>query len=159
MTSAELQDRTRRFALDAIRFVSALPKNRASDVLGRQLLRSATSIGANHREAVHAESRADFKHKMNLVEKDAAETVYWLELCQDSSTGRSPDLDPESDIGTHHQGTKVQRWSGQGLSLYAWRSWRLGGSISGLGLEVLLDEFLELLAIFTAVCRTAKRRP
>jgi four helix bundle protein len=116
MTSVELQDRTRRFAPDAIGFVSALPKSRVADVLGRQLLRSATSVGANHREAVHAESRADFKHKMNLVEKEAAETVYWLELCRDSPLG-----DPAA-------------------------------------LAKLLQESRELLAIFTVVCRTAKRR-
>jgi four helix bundle protein len=116
MTSKELQDRTRKFALDTVKFVAALPKSRVADVLGRQLLRSATSVGANHREAVHAESRADFIHKMNVVEKEAAETVYWLELCHDSSTGALSTLTP------------------------------------------LLKESRELLAIFTAACRTAKRR-
>jgi four helix bundle protein len=93
MTSEELQERTRKSALATVKFVAALPKSKVADVLGRQLLRSATSVGANRREAVHAESRADFIHKMNVVEKEAAETACWLELCRDSSTGDSSTVD------------------------------------------------------------------
>jgi four helix bundle protein len=73
-----------------IRFVVALPKNKVTDVLGYQLLKSGTSIGANYREANRAESRPDFIHKIGLVEKEAAETQYWLELCQEAKIG-----DPE----------------------------------------------------------------
>jgi len=84
MNKKELEDRTKTFALHTIRFVSSLPKSKAMDVLGRQLLRSATSIGANYREANRAESHNDFVHKLAIVEKEAAETQYWLELVNEA---------------------------------------------------------------------------
>jgi four helix bundle protein len=62
-------------------------------VIGYQLLRSATSIGANYREANRAESRADFIHKIALVEKEAAETQYWLELCCETQSLNCDSLD------------------------------------------------------------------
>jgi len=80
----ELEKRTRKFAVAAVRFVSGLGRDPASQVLGRQLIRAATSIGANYREANRAESRADFIHKMSLVEKEAAETEYWLEVMMEA---------------------------------------------------------------------------
>jgi four helix bundle protein len=76
----ELETRTKLFALDIIKFVAALPSNRTSDVMGRQLLKSGTSVGANYREAGRAESRQDFIHKIAICEKESAETQYWLEL-------------------------------------------------------------------------------
>jgi four helix bundle protein len=72
-------------------FVTGLPKNRLADILGTQMLRSGTSIGANYREANRAQSRSDFIHKVALVEKEAAETQYWLELFDESSIGNSED--------------------------------------------------------------------
>jgi four helix bundle protein len=84
MNKIELERRTKRFALDIIRFVGTLPRNSDASILGRQLLRSGTSIGANYREANRAESRADFIHKLGLVEKEAAETEYWLELLKEA---------------------------------------------------------------------------
>jgi len=84
MDRHELELRTKRFALDSIRAVSLLRPSRANDVVGRQLLKSATSVGANYREAVHAESRADFAHKIAVVAKEASETQYWLELLMES---------------------------------------------------------------------------
>jgi four helix bundle protein len=80
----ELEGRTLQFALKVITFVESLPRSPAGAVLGRQLLRSATSIGANYREAQRAESRADFIHKVAVAEKEAAETEYWLILCRES---------------------------------------------------------------------------
>ena len=56
-------------------------------MIGRQLLKSGTSIGANYREANRAYSKADFIHKVNLAEKEAAETVYWLEICMEAGLG------------------------------------------------------------------------
>src|ERR1043166_4304484 len=76
----DLEERTKRFALDVIRFTSRLPRTREADVLGKQLLRSAISIGANYREANRGVSRADFANKIGTVQKEAAETQYWLEL-------------------------------------------------------------------------------
>ena len=87
MVKSELEKRTRVFALGIIGFVAALPKNKVSDVTGYQLLKAGTSIGANYREANRAESRNDFIHKIAIVEKEAAETQYWLELCSDAEIG------------------------------------------------------------------------
>src|SRR5205809_7881915 len=84
----DLEQRTKRFALAVLEFASSLPRNRAADVLLRQLLRSATSIGANYREANRGVSRADFSNKIGTVQKEAAETQYWLELLMESGIAR-----------------------------------------------------------------------
>ena len=80
MGRRDLEQRTKAFALRVVRFVAALPRSREADVIGKQLLRSGTSIGANYREAARAESRNDFVHKIAVAEKEAAEIEYWLEL-------------------------------------------------------------------------------
>ena len=85
----DLERRTKRFALAVIRFTTALPRKREVDVLARQLLRSATSIGANYREANRGVSRADFANKIGTVQKEAAETQYWLELLIESNVCRN----------------------------------------------------------------------
>ena len=84
MDPEELKERTERFALRVIRLCSALPRNRVSDVLGKQLLRSGTSVGANYRAACRARSRADFASKMAIVEEEADESAYWIELLVES---------------------------------------------------------------------------
>jgi four helix bundle protein len=76
----ELEARTKRFALSVIELAGKLPRGKVSDVIGYQLLKSGTSIGANYREANRAESRDDFIHKLAICAKEAAETEYWLEL-------------------------------------------------------------------------------
>ena len=80
----DLEQRTKRFALAAIKLVASLSRGTTSDVLGRQVLRSATSIGANYREANRAVSRPDFTNKIGTIQKEAAETQYWLELLIES---------------------------------------------------------------------------
>ncbi len=82
-----LERRTLEFAAQVLDFVLPLPQGPVRDVIGRQMLRSATSIGANYREANRAASRADFVSKVNIAEKEASETVYWLELCGLRSLG------------------------------------------------------------------------
>jgi four helix bundle protein len=72
--------RTRKVALDIIELVESLPKSRTADVIGRQLLRSGTSIGANYRAACRGKSKADVISKLAIVEEEADETIYWLEL-------------------------------------------------------------------------------
>ena len=74
------KQRTKRLALRAIDLVEALPKGRTAEVIGRQLLRSATSVGANYRAACRGKSTADVLAKLAIVEEEADETVYWLEL-------------------------------------------------------------------------------
>src|SRR5688500_8346465 len=76
-------DKTIGFSLAIITFCEALDRDRKY-VIARQLLRSATSIGANVFEAQNAESRADFIHKMKIAAKEASETLYWLILCERS---------------------------------------------------------------------------
>ena len=87
MNKKELEQRTKRFALRIIAFVSSLPLGRMADVLGYQLLKAGTSVGANYREANRAQSRNDFIHKIAIVEKESAESEYWLELFDDSNIG------------------------------------------------------------------------
>jgi four helix bundle protein len=76
----DLKLRTKRFALDVIRFCCALPRTPECVVVTRQLMRSATSVGANYRAACRSRSRADFVAKLALVEEEADESLYWLEL-------------------------------------------------------------------------------
>ena len=78
----DLETRTKRFALSIIELVGKLPQCKASDVIGYQLLKSGTSIGANYREATRAQSCDDFIHKIGICEKETSETEYWLELAQ-----------------------------------------------------------------------------
>ena len=85
----DLEQRTKKFSLAIIKFVSSLPRTREADVLGRQLLRSATSVGANYREANRGVSRADFANKVGTVQKEASETQYWLELVIESGVGET----------------------------------------------------------------------
>ncbi|MBI2950322.1 MAG: four helix bundle protein [Verrucomicrobia bacterium] len=80
MSNENLKDRTKKFALDVIKFVEALPDDRTSRTLGNQLLRAGTSVGANYRAASRAKSPADFISKMGTVEEEADETAYWMEL-------------------------------------------------------------------------------
>ena len=82
-------DLTFSFSLNIISYCSQLEGERKYTV-SNQLLRSATSIGANVREAQNAESRADFIHKMKIAAKEGEETDYWLQLCQCSETLPSP---------------------------------------------------------------------
>src|SRR5436853_7889599 len=84
----DLEQRTKRFSLAVIKFTAQMPRTREADILRRQLLRAATSIGANYREANRGVSRADFVNKIGSVQKEAAETQYWLELRIESSIAK-----------------------------------------------------------------------
>ena len=81
MNEEEFKRRTKTLGLQVIRLVEGLPKGRTADVIGRQLLRSATSsVGANYRAACRARSNADMVHKLTIVEEEGDETMYWLDL-------------------------------------------------------------------------------
>jgi four helix bundle protein len=84
MDQNDFKLRTRRFAMRAIKLVEALPNGRSADVIARQLLRSATSVGANYRAACRSRSTAEFLSKMGIVEEESDECVYWLELIAES---------------------------------------------------------------------------
>jgi len=84
MSPEELKARTKAFALRIIALVDAIPRTQAGQIIGRQLLRSATSVGANYRAACRAQSRAEFAAKISMVVEGADETLYWLELLNES---------------------------------------------------------------------------
>ena len=84
MNSEEIKQRTKKFRLRIIKLIETLPKTKITDVIGKQLLRSATSVGANYRSACRSRSRADFVSKICIVEEEADESAYWLELLLDS---------------------------------------------------------------------------
>ena len=84
MDSEELKERTKEFAIKIIKLVENFPKTNTGDVIGKQLLKSATSIGANYRSACRAQSHAHFISKISIVEEEADETIYWLELTVES---------------------------------------------------------------------------
>ena len=85
MTQTELKKRTKQLALRVIRLVESLPKTKTSNVIGNQLLRSGTSVGANYRAACRAKSSADFINKLAIVEEEADESMYWIELLVESN--------------------------------------------------------------------------
>jgi len=85
MDEAEFKRRTKDIDLRVIRLVDTLPQGRAADVIGRQILRSATSVGANYRAACRGKSRPDMLAKLAIVEEEADETLHWLEILEESS--------------------------------------------------------------------------
>ena len=85
MKHDNLKERTKQFALRIIRLVESLPKGRTSDVIGRQLLRSGTSVAANYRAACRARSTADFISKMGMVEEETDESMFWMEILVDAN--------------------------------------------------------------------------
>ncbi|MBI4206013.1 MAG: four helix bundle protein [Betaproteobacteria bacterium] len=112
----DLIQRTTQFALETIRLYSVLPNTTVAQVLGRQMLKSGTSVGAHYREANRAKSNADFISKIEGALQELDETVYWLDLLHASKT------------------------------------------IKRAGVEHLIRETDELIAIFVAVAKAAKRK-
>ena len=80
MDEQEFKKRTKQLALQVIELVDELPRRNSADVLGRQLVRSGTSVGANYRSACRGKSTADVLAKLAIVEEEADEAIYWLEL-------------------------------------------------------------------------------
>jgi len=92
MQKEEFRKRTMNYGLRVIRLVQSLPKDQVATVLGNQLLRAGTSVGANYRAAVRGKSRADFISKMGNVEEECDETLYWMEMLVESGTVKSKRL-------------------------------------------------------------------
>lgn len=100
MKATPLRDRTKSFALRIIRMFGALPKTTEAQVMGKQVLRSGTSVAANYREASRARSDAEFLSIMGIVERELDETALWLELLVESgivTTRKMSDLQQETD--------------------------------------------------------------
>ena len=88
MNSTEFQDKTKRLGLHVIRFVEVLPQNYTSRVIVNQILRCALSVGANYRAVCRAKSDKDFINKMKIVEEECDETIYWLEIIEESGLAK-----------------------------------------------------------------------
>jgi len=80
MTRVEFRKRTFQFGIRCIRLAESLPHTPVAQTIARQLIRAATSVGANYRAAIRSRSRADFVSKMGIVEEECDETVYWIEV-------------------------------------------------------------------------------
>jgi four helix bundle protein len=80
----DIRERTFQFSIDIIRSIEKIPHTRAGNAVANQLIRSATSIGANAQEALAASSKADFIYKTNIALREARETLYWIRLLKES---------------------------------------------------------------------------
>jgi four helix bundle protein len=94
MTTDELKARTKQFALRVIRLVDSLPGDVKGRAIANQIIRSATSVAANYRAACRARSRAEFIAKIGVVEEEADETAFWLELIIDSAIRSETQIEP-----------------------------------------------------------------
>jgi four helix bundle protein len=94
MTEQEFKRRTKNIALRIIKLIESLPKTLANDVISKQLLRAGTSIGANYRAACRGKSIEDLLHKLAIVEEEADESIYWIELLIESGAVTEKKLTP-----------------------------------------------------------------
>src|ERR1051325_2329840 len=85
MTREEMKSRTKAYANRVVQVCAALPKNWVAQTLGRQLLRSGASVGANYRAVCRAKSNADFINKLRVVEEECDESLFWMELLVDNN--------------------------------------------------------------------------
>jgi len=90
----DLKDRTKKFAIEVIRFCTRLPREQEFRVIGHQLIRSASSVGANYRAASRARSKPEFIAKLGLVEEEADEVCYWLELLEGIGMTETKEIEP-----------------------------------------------------------------
>jgi four helix bundle protein len=89
----QLRTRTKEFAIRIIQLFRSLPPTKEAQIIGGQLLRCGTSVGANYRAACHARSRADFISKIGIVTEEADEAVFWIELLSDLGITKKERLD------------------------------------------------------------------
>ena len=100
MNEQDFKRRTKHLALRVIRLVESMPRKQTAEIIGKQLLRAAMSVGANYRAACRGKSLADVLHKMTIVEEEADESLYWMELLIESrlvSESRLMDLMSETN--------------------------------------------------------------
>ena len=85
MTKEELKNRTKQFALMIIKLVDDLPNTKSGNTIGNQIIRAGTSVAANYRSACRSRSNADFISRITIVEEESDESLFWLELIQESN--------------------------------------------------------------------------
>jgi len=111
MDAEELKKRTKRFALRILKLVSALPNNLQGRTVGGQLVRAGTSVGANYRAACRGRSRSEFIAKIGIVEEEADESAFWLELIIEGSLLKAtlvqPMLDEANELTRIMAGSRV----------------------------------------------------
>jgi four helix bundle protein len=93
VTSEQLRDRTKKFAVRIVRLFQALPKSTEAQVMGKKLLRSGTSVAANYRAVCRARSKAEFIARIGVVAEEADESVLWLELLEETQILTSRQLE------------------------------------------------------------------
>ena len=94
MTREEMKSRTKAYALRVVKLVQSLPANRTCDILGAQLLRAGTSVGANYRSVCRAKSAADFLNKLRIVEEECDESLFWMEILTEAGLVKQLRLEP-----------------------------------------------------------------
>ena len=94
MNEEELKKRTKQFGLRTMKLVSVLPKSIEGRAIGNQLIRSGTSVGANYRSACKGRSKAEFIAKLGIVEEEADESAYWMELIIEGNLLQKSTVDP-----------------------------------------------------------------
>ena len=100
MNKEELKERTKKFALRIIKLAESLPETKSGRVIANQIIRSGCSVGANYRSACRAKSNKDFINKLNIIEEETDETLFWLELIKEGKILKSSllvDLMKEAD--------------------------------------------------------------
>jgi four helix bundle protein len=93
MAPGPLWHRTRAFAIDVLKFIDSLPPSRAGRVIGWQLGRAGSAVGANYRRSCRAQSTRDFLSKLKVVEEECDESAFWLDLCGELGLGDSHQAD------------------------------------------------------------------
>lgn len=94
MTEKDLKIRTKKFAVDILNFVDKLPNRRSANIIGNQLGRSASSVAANYRAACRGRSHAEFIAKIGIVEEEADESTFWLDIIPDTKNAAREDVEP-----------------------------------------------------------------
>jgi len=102
MSPELFKQRTKAFALNVMHFTDQLPVSRATNIVAGQLLRCGTSVGANYRSACRAKSSADFISKMGAVEEECDESIYWMELLEESGK-----VKPNAVAGLKKEGSEI----------------------------------------------------
>lgn len=92
--TTELEKRLKEFGFNVIRLFRILPKTEENKILGKQIIRSSTSVGANYAEAIYAQTGQEFFHCFSICRKEANETLYWLEMILLTNPGLKVNLDP-----------------------------------------------------------------
>lgn len=90
----EIKQRTKQLAINIVLFYNDIPKTESSRIIGRQLLRSATSVAANYRATCLARSKRDFFAKISIVVEEADETLFWLEMIRDTNMASKKEVEP-----------------------------------------------------------------